>query len=313
MATPTVEHTGSGADPLFRRGRVSARDERVFIGKLALCAALVAGGAFLATRDSWPAVVAGVLVLAAVYTHAVELQHQALHHSAFRRPGPHRWVGVVLGAPMLVSYSHYRVRHLQHHRNLGTPEDTEFFGFDTRQGVTWKGMLRGLFDVVRLARTAVEIWRAYRGTWSYAFGQISPKAQRAVIGEYRMMGVLIAAAAVLCALGEWPLVLTLWVLPMLVGQPLHFLVELPEHLLCETDSLDVLRNTRSIKGSRISSWYTNGNNFHVEHHAAMSVPINRLRDRHDEVQRRGAYVVRSYPAFYWSVAKELASRKPSAV
>ncbi|WP_116213025.1 fatty acid desaturase family protein [Streptomyces olivoreticuli] len=305
MATPLAEQAGQGIDPLFRRGRVTARDERVFIGKLALCALLVAAGVVLALQESWLAVAAGVVILAATYTHAVELQHQALHHSAFRRPGPHRWVGVPLGAPMLVSYSHYRVRHLQHHRALGTPEDTEFFGFDTRQGVTWKNMLRGLFDVPRLGRTGREIWRACRGTWEYADGQIAPKAKRAVIGEYRLMGAMLIVAAALCALGEYDLVLKLWVLPMLVGQPMHFLVELPEHLLCETDSRDVLRNTRSIQGSRISSWYTNGNNFHVEHHAAMSVPISQLRDRHPEVERRGTYVVRSYPAFYASVVRQL--------
>ncbi|MGR8009321.1 fatty acid desaturase family protein [Streptomyces hypolithicus] len=308
-----MERTGSETDPLFRRGRVTIRDERVFIAKLALCAAIIAVGMVLALWDFWPAVAAGVLLLGAAYTHAVELQHQCLHHSAFRRPGPHRWVGVARGAPLLVSYSHYRVRHLQHHRYLGTPEDTEFFGFDTRQGVTWKSMLRGLFDVVRLGRTGLEMWHAVRGTWEYADGQIAPKAKQAVVGEYRLLGALVALAVVLCALGEQDIVLKLWVLPLLAALPMHFLVELPEHLLCETESRDVLRNTRSIQGSRLSSWFTNGNNFHVEHHAAMTVPINRLRERHGEVQRRGAYVLRSYPTFYWSVVKEMRSSKTEAV
>jgi hypothetical protein len=51
-------------------------------------------------------------------------------------------------------------------------------------------------------------------------------------------------------------------------------------VLCDTESTDVLRNTRTISGSRLSQRYTNGNNFHVEHHAAMAVPINRLSERH---------------------------------
>jgi fatty acid desaturase len=309
MATPATERNGSGTDPLFRRGRVTLHDEQVFIAKLALCVAIAAAGTVLALRDFWPSAVAGVLLLAAAYTHAVELQHQCLHHSAFRSPRPHRWVGVALGAPLLVSYSHYRVRHLQHHRHLGTPEDTEFFGFDTRQGVTWNSMLRGLFDVARLGRTGLDIWHAVRGTWAYADGQIAARAKQAVVGEYRLLGALVALALALCALGEQDLVLKLWVLPLLAALPMHFLVELPEHLLCETESRDVLRNTRSIQGSWFSTWVTNGNNFHVEHHASMTVPINRLRERHGEVERRGAYVVRSYPAFYWSVVQEMRSSK----
>ncbi|MFB8275447.1 hypothetical protein [Nocardia colli] len=45
----------------------------------------------------------------------------------------------------------YRVRHLQHHRYLGTPSDTEFFGFDTRKPLTVGLLLRGMFDYARLA------------------------------------------------------------------------------------------------------------------------------------------------------------------
>ncbi|MBY8856664.1 fatty acid desaturase [Nocardia sp. CA2R105] len=79
-------------------------------------------------------------------------------------------------------------------------------------------------------------------------------------------------------------------------------MELPEHILCETRTTDVLRNTRSIRGSRISTWFTNGNNLHIEHHAAMAVPINRLRERHAEAAAYGTYVQRSYLSFYRDVA-----------
>lgn len=88
----------------------------------------------------------------------------------------------------------------------------------------------------------------------------------------------------------------------------YFLVELPEHALCDRDSTDVLRNTRSITGSPLTTWFTNGNNLHVEHHAAMTVPMNRLRARHGEVQRTAENVEPTYLGFYWRVAKAASGR-----
>ncbi|MER5886690.1 fatty acid desaturase [Streptomyces sp. NPDC001941] len=287
---------------LFRKSRVSAWDQSVFTFKVALAVALAAGGAHLALRPGWLPALAGVLILGAVYTHMVELQHQCLHHSAFRTSRPHRIVGVPLGLPLLVSYSHYRVRHLQHHRFLGTDQDSEFFGFDSRRPVTPGLLLRGLFDYARLLTVVRDVAASCTGSWTYDAGQIAERRRRDVMHEYVLFGLVLLAAVVAAALGHGELLLRLWLLPLLVAVPLHFLVELPEHLMCENDTTDVLRNTRSIKGSWLTTWFTNGNNLHIEHHAAMVVPINRLRARHQEVARHAVHVDRSYAAFFRKVA-----------
>ncbi|CAL9608850.1 fatty acid desaturase family protein [Streptomyces sp. enrichment culture] len=291
---------------IFERARTSQRDQAVFIGKLGIVLALGAAGVALVLAGHPLALVAGIFLLGALYTHMVELQHQCLHHSAFVKGPPHRTVGVLLGLPLLVSYSHYRVRHLQHHRYLGTDQDTEFFGFDTRQPLTLGVMLRYMFDYPRLVTVARDGYRAWRGTWEYDAGRISERMKADTVAEYRLMGAAAVAAAALCVAGHGEYVLTLWLLPMLlVATPLHFLVELPEHIRCDNDTTDVLRNTRSISGSWFSTWYTNGNNLHVEHHAAMTVPINRLPERHEEVLRFAKHTDRSYWTFYRGVLREV--------
>ncbi|MFD0563907.1 fatty acid desaturase family protein [Kitasatospora saccharophila] len=238
----------------------------------------------------------------------VELQHQCLHHSAFLRVGLHRTVGFLLGLPMMVSYSHYRIRHLQHHRFLGTDQDSEFFGFDKRQELTPRSLLAGMFDYRRLASVAAQSWRSWRGTWRYENGQVSERIRRDSMSEYRLISLVAVLAGGLALAGFGPLVLQLWLLPwLLLSTPLHFLVELPEHLYCDDDTTDVLRNTRSISGSRFSTWFTNGNNLHVEHHAAMTVPINRLPERHGAVRQFAAHTDRSYWSFYRTVLGEVAS------
>jgi fatty acid desaturase len=298
---------------LFLRTTVSTSDQRIFVVKLIVVVLLAVAGGYLALLPEPVLAVAGMVLLGAVFTHAVELQHQCLHHSAFIRPRSHRIVGLPLGLPMLVSYSHYRVRHLQHHRYLGTPEDTEFFGFDIRQPLTYQALLRGLFDLPRLAGVTREIARSYAGKWEYGMGQIGDRRKREIINEYRLMGVFLAVMLALMATGFSGPVVRLWLIPLIVATPMHFLVELPEHILCDTDTTDVLRNTRSIRGSWLSTWFTNGNNLHIEHHAAMMVPINRLGERHADVERHAKYVQRSYPSFYRLVLHEAARNSRSAV
>ncbi|WP_248001702.1 fatty acid desaturase [Streptomyces sp. RPA4-5] len=269
----------------------------------------VAGVSLVMTGNTI-AVIAGILVLGFLYTHMVELQHQCLHHSAFLKVGLHRTVGVALGLPMMVSYSHYRIRHLQHHRHLGTDEDSEFFGFDKRQPLTARALLSSLFDYKRLGPLAVAAYRSWRGTWRYENGQVSERIRRDSIAEYRLMSLVLVAATVLSAAGFGTLVLQMWLLPwLLVATPLHFLVELPEHLYCEDDTTDVLRNTRSISGGRFSTWFTNGNNLHVEHHAAMTVAINRLPERHGLVKRFAVYTEDSYWTFYRTVLREVVANR----
>ncbi|MDX3235051.1 fatty acid desaturase [Streptomyces sp. ME03-5709C] len=298
----------AGPALLFTRLKVTAADERVFLGKLAVLAFLTGAGTLLALQGNPWAAGAGIVLLAAMFTHAVELQHQCLHHSAFRRALPHRLVGVPLGMPLLVVYSHYRVRHLQHHRYLGTPRDTEFFGFDTRGPLTLRALLRGLLDYPRLGVVVADVVRAVTGRWTYAFGQIAPAMRRRIVTEHVLLGAVVVGAIALALLGHGAYVLRLWLLPLLLAVPLHFLVELPEHLLCDTETTDVLRNTRSIRGSRLSTWFTNGNNLHIEHHAAMTVPINRLGERHPEAESFGVHVERGYAGFYRVLWQALRSR-----
>ncbi len=158
---------------------------------------------------------------------------------------------------------------------------------------------------------ARDVWLSLRGRWQYGLGQIGERSRRLVMTEYRLMGLLAALAAASAAAGAESPLLRLWLLPLAVATPIHFLVELPEHVLCDTGSTDVLRTTRSITGSRLSTWFTNGNNLHVEHHAAMTVPINRLRERHPEVLRAGKHVERTYSAAYRRVLS--AALKPTAL
>ncbi len=289
---------------LFQRSSVSIADRNVFVGKLVIVVLMALIGGTLALHDNVAIMIIGIIVLAATYVHALELQHQCLHHSAFRKASCHRLIGIPLGLPMLVSYSHYRVRHLQHHHYLGTTQDAEFFGFDTRQPLTCKALLRGMFDYPRFMTVMRDVVKSALGRWRYTLGAISPKAHRNVQAEYRIIGAALLVTAVAASLGFGEVIERLWLAPLVLAVPMHFLVELPEHLGCDSDTKDVLRNSRSITGSRFSTWFTNGNNLHIEHHAAMNVPMHRLRARHYIVRNVGKFVDSHYAGFYRAVLRQ---------
>lgn len=102
------------------------------------------------------------------------------------------------------------------------------------------------------------------------------------------------------AFGGWWFV-KLWFIPLVIGEVAHFMIEMPEHIFCDRSKPDVFENTRTIKGSWFSFWLTNGNNFHVEHHARMGAPINKLPRLHEEL----APMIKNYKLSYLSFYREV--------
>ena len=103
-----------------------------------------------------------MILLGMMFAHCIELQHQCLHHTAYRSKKWNRFIGVLLGLPSLVSFSDFQYSHMRHHRNLGTPQDKEFFDHDYKSlRSVWqflpllflvpyhKALVHSLFDVLR--------------------------------------------------------------------------------------------------------------------------------------------------------------------
>ena len=51
------------------------------------------------------------------------------------------------------------------------------------------------------------------------------------------------------------------------------------------------------------TWFTNGNNFHVEHHYMPGLPIDRLHDLHAVIGKDITHYYESYRAFYAEVLR----------
>jgi fatty acid desaturase len=212
-----------------------------------------------------------------------------------------RIIGFLSGLPLLSSYSHYKYDHLLHHAYLGTPQNQEFFNYRFHNLDRPVGFLRAAYHLGRYLDVFSNIGRSM-------IGRLNPKVTKTVSAkkirtEYSWFGIVLAAVVVATVVtGSWLFVLA-WLLPaVLLGEPAHFLIELPEHFGLNTQSdPNVLTNTRTVLAGRFGRWYTNGNDVHTAHHFHQGVPMAQVRGLNALIADRIATVDQSYPAFYRKV------------
>jgi len=259
-------------------------------GVYAVCALTLIAAILM--LKSWWAVLLCQALLGLVYAHGLELTHEALHHNMFERNRYNRILGFITGAPMLVSYSHYRFQHLHHHRFVGTEQDKELFDYDAkslRNPVAFFARAWNLMRIPSFFRTLIRMWR---GQFPEVFA--TPAQQKDAVVEYTIIASVFVLALALTLTGVTKFFLLIWFIPWLVfGEFFHFLVELPEHIGCDKTNRDVRINTRTYRTNPVWFYITNGNNYHIEHHLYPHVAVHRLRDLCTYLEREGVTPVPS--------------------
>ncbi|MFC3615015.1 fatty acid desaturase [Lutimaribacter marinistellae] len=276
--------------PPEQRASLISRSDRAGLwhlaGHLGLIALTSAG--IVAQVPFWPLLLLpqGVL-LVFLFT----LSHECTHQTPFRS----RWLNEVVGhaiAPVLaLPFTWFRYFHLAHHKWTNDPErDPELDGKprpDSRASLAlylsgwpyWSGMAR----VIR----------------TNAFGQITApylpeRKRRAMRVEARTLialYVLVAASLLVSPLALW-----LWLVPVLIAQPVLRLYLLAEHGLCPpvANMLENSRTTFTTRAIRFIAWNMP---YHAEHHAFPAVPFHRLPAFHAVTRAHLLSTSRGYARF----------------
>lgn len=282
----------------------------IFALKLLGYIAMIGIGAWGSLAFDWMWSLPFQVLLGLGFVHGVELQHQALHYTGFSSRWPNRVAGVVLGIPMFVSFSAYQARHLHHHRWVGTAKDRQFFNYGDGNGRSLMPVLRHLLMTDHYAQVIGHGWSLARRAFS---GPPLDDHERRVALESTVAFAILAALTAVSIVTLEPIVLTAWIIPLLLfASPMHALVEFPEHYGCERDTRDITRNTRSIRSGPVATWFTNGNNLHVEHHLHPGLPVESLAKLHARLWDFLAYKNPTYRDFYAGALREmLAPRRGS--
>jgi fatty acid desaturase len=217
------------------------------------------------------------------------LQHECTHRTPFASDRFCDVAGHLIGVLILNPFHWFRAFHFAHHRHTNRAGDPELDGPPLETRLQWLWHVSGL--PYWQAQSAL-LFRLARGrevpVWLPA--GIRERAKR----EARVM-LMVYALALLTLLWS-PLVLWLWVVPCLLGQPALRLYLLAEHGDCPRVA-DMLENTRTTFTSRAIRALAWNMPYHAEHHLVPQVPFHRLPELHALIRDRLRVTAPGYAAF----------------
>ncbi len=239
---------------------------------------------------AWPV---AMLPLGILLVFQFTLLHEVSHLTAFRT----RWMNEALarlcGVLLILPPRWFRYFHFAHHRYTQDPErDPELASPKPATLPAYIWHISGL-----------PIWRSQLSTLlRNAAGQgreaFVPDSKRAIVQRESLAMLLFYSAllGVSIALGS-ALLLWIWGLPLLLGQPFLRLYLLAEHGRCPLVA-NMLENSRTTFTNRLVRWLAWNMPYHAEHHSFPAVPFFRLPALHRLTKPHLMTTERGYHRFH---------------
>lgn len=287
------------AVPVALREEMTRATNREGLQHLALHVGLILGvGALIGFGvPGWWALipVQGVLIIS-LFT----LEHEATHRTPFASVGLNDWAGRLAGFLILLPFEWFRYFHLAHHRWTNLP------GKDPELASEKPGSLRDwVIHVSGLPYWGSELRLMAALVAGRVTGEYVPEGAKArVVREARGMALFYALAVL--SLIWTPVLLWVWVLPVLLGQPFLRLYLLAEHGDCPRVA-NMFENTRTTFTNRLVRFLAWNMPYHVEHHVWPAVPFHRLPELHQMMREELRVTADGYAAF----TREYLERRPA--
>ena len=219
--------------------------------------------------------------------------HECIHRTAFRSRWLNDTVAGVAGFLLLLPPRYFRSFHLSHHRHTQvSARDPELVGKNVstfgQYLIYVSGMLYWRDGILILIRHAMgQVTAPYIGR----------AASQPIINEARCYLFIYLVLAVLSAIFQTTMLVTFWLVPAVLGQPVLRLYLLAEHTLCPLIP-DMLRNSRTtltMLSVRFIAWNMP---YHAEHHALMAIPFHALPRAHMLFRDRIDHLIPGYSKFH---------------
>ena len=229
---------------------------------LGLFVALLSAGTYGHLAGGWPAWATVVVQALAIY-----LGFTVLHESVHRLAHPNRLVndivGWVTGLPLTVTHPTFRTVHLAHHAKTNEAGDDP--DFVVGRGPWWW----------RLASFVSPLWE-YRVHW---YGRRAWKTRAELAAQAGLDAIIVAVVAGAVLTGSLADLAVLWIIPALVavaflGFAFDYLPHRPQ------DSTERYLDTRAYP-SPVLNVVLLGQNYHLVHHAWVTVPWFRYQAAFD--------------------------------
>jgi len=260
-----------------------SRDERVQLTSttnshaLLRLLVLVCSQISLATwiANGWTAWPLALIPLGLLNISLFHIMHECIHWTAFRTRLLNRLIAVCCGFVLFLPSEWFRFFHVAHHRyTQDQARDPELMSLKPRSRRAWLVHLSGIRIWLDSARL---LWSGVRGQVQDDFIPVDQRA--AVIKEIRLMSGAYALLFIVSLILKSSVLLWIWLLPNLLGQPFLRLYLLAEHGNCAFSD-NMFENTRTVFTHPLIRWFTWNMPYHTEHHAYAAVPFHRLPELH---------------------------------
>jgi len=260
--------------------------------------ALIITGIWVATGTfGWQlAIVAHGVMLVFLFT----LLHETVHSTVFKTQILNQAAGWICGLIIFLPPNWFRYFHLAHHRHTNDPDnDPELADIKAETLPQYFWTLTGLpvwyFHIKTIFNNAF-----YKVEYPY----VPPRGLTKIKREARIMIAVYTTVFILGFNLAPNVILYLWLIPMLLGQPFLRLYLMAEHGRCPHVS-NMFENTRTTFTTGIIRWLAWNMPYHAEHHAYPSVPFHKLPKLHEVAKRHLQTTEAGYIPFHQKTLKML--------
>jgi len=253
--------------------------------------AIVILGTLIAARvPFWPVLMLpqGILIV-----FLFTLLHETVHRTAFETQWLNDAVARVCSLAIALPADWFRYFHFAHHRFTQDPDNDPELAFPKPET-----MRQYIVHV-----SGLPVWLGHFKTlWTNATGRcrdsyVPPKGLPKVRTEARAMIAFYAVVLLVCLYFRSTLLLYVWILPAVLGQPFLRLYLLAEHGRCPFVA-NMLENTRTTFTNRFVRKLAWNMPFHAEHHAYPGVPFHQLPAFHVLIERHLKVTEAGYVRFH---------------
>jgi fatty acid desaturase len=303
LSMPTIDHRAVIA-------RLSAEERRLITTKSdgpGLLRLGAHGGLIVLTAclialkiPFWPLLIVpqGVLIV-----FLFTLLHETIHETAFETSWLNRATASLSGFLILLPPNWFRYFHFAHHRYTHDPDnDPELMSLKPEtlgqyllylSGIPyWTGMVRVIFSNA-----------AGKNRDSF----VPDKGRAKVRSEARIFLALYALLLATSLLAGTNILLWIWIVPVLTGQPFLRAYLLAEHTRCPHVA-NMLENTRTTFTTRFVRFFAWNMPYHAEHHSYPTVPFHQLPRFHAIVAAHLQSTENGYVRFHRKLAAGLERR-----
>ena len=235
------------------------------------------------------------------------LLHETVHFTVFKRDKLNTSAGWLCSIVIFLPPNWFRYFHLAHHRHTHDPEkDPELEGAkpETLPQFLWavSGLPVWWFHLKTICANAFT-----NPTYDYV-----PKGGYVKIkSEARMMLGLYSLVVFASIYFSSNILIWVWLLPMLLGQPFLRLYLMAEHGRCPHVA-NMLENTRTTYTISFVRWLAWNMPYHTEHHAYPSVPFHKLPRFHEVAKEHLQVTENGYTQFHKKTVQIMSGAKEQA-